>query len=185
MGLRTTLTLTQGAQVASQGTGDLLMLSPMAGCIRHFSTNMGDFQNLSLSAVIPFTTDARLLSNNHNNVFLPWMTSVRNCTISGTIPNSNAAIGNIGVLLGQAGLLENTQVNGLWMGVRLAGGNIKITCCTFEVGCYAIVVGALEFEGTPLGPAGASNFIIENCEMEGCYGAMNCYGYSSFKWINQ
>ncbi len=147
------------------------MLSPMAGCIRHFSTNMSDFQNLSLTALLPFTTDARLLVNNHSNVFIPWMTSVRNCLINGTIPNSNAAIGNVGVLLGQAGLLENTQVNGAWMGVRLAGQNIKISCCTFEVNCYAVVIGGLEL-GDPFGAnAGAGNFTIENLEMEGTYGA--------------
>ncbi len=167
-----TLTLTQGAQVSSQGAGDLLMLSPLSGCIRHYSTNIATFENLSLTGLICISTDARLLSNNLNNAFIPWLNKVSNCLIGGSVPNGNCAIGEIGVIIGQAGLVQNCQINGNWMCVRLSGQNAKVSCCTMEVCCYGVVIGGFVTIGDPFqSSAGATDFVIENLEMEGCYAA--------------
>ncbi len=167
----TTLTLTQGAQAASLTTGDLLMLSPIAGVIRHMSAFYGIIESCAITGLIGVSCNAHLLSNTINNTVIPIAMSIRNCNIGGPAANFNVAIGDMGVLLGQNNLVQNCDLDGRWIGARLQSNNPTIMDCRFEVCCYGIVLGGLAI-GDPFGTnAGCTQPLIANSEFEGVFAA--------------
>ncbi len=168
----TTLTLTAASNQTSDGrTNDILVLSPISGCIRHVSTQNGVIENCVLSGVLDIALDV-------TNVLDPTATgsistleqTVRNCICNnGSLPTGSASIGQHGIFGGQSTIVENCDVNSCWVGVRMTGSNCIITGGRAEICAYGFVLGGIVRNIAANVNNAAAACLIEATETEGTW----------------
>jgi hypothetical protein len=165
----TTLTLTAPVTpgVSSLGSSDLLVLTPVSGCIRHTTTILPTIDNCTLTGIIGAMFDcigfnAADIGSTGNSCF---DASIRNCSVNA--PVSSAMIGNIGISLVQSGLAQNCDVGANWNGIRMQGANPMVMGGRTETCAYGIVLGGLlNVSG---GTGACSSMFICNTEAEGAW----------------
>ena len=165
----TTLTLTQNCapNAVSNSSSELIILTPVSGCIRHVTTTTSVVENCILTGIIGAIFEGTAMNTGSDNGTTAFNATVRNCSLFTSL-GSSACIGNVGVSVPQSGLIENCEANGLWTGVRIWGVNPKVTGGRQETCCYGIVLGGII--STANVPVTCSGFVISNTEMEGTWG---------------
>jgi hypothetical protein len=163
------LTLTMQAQFASQGSADLLVLTPISGAIRKVTNLNSVVENCELTGLIGVTFDYAMVTDVGVLSGASPLQNIRSCEV--TVNGGSAAIGGMGVIVSQGGMVLNVDVNAAWIGVRFVGVNCALWGGRQEICCYGIVVGGL---GHPAG-GGANNnanaCAIMATESEGTWGA--------------
>jgi hypothetical protein len=167
------LTMNNVANSVAIGTNDLLVLSPISGAIRHYSTALGTVSNCRLSGIIGFIADlANIVAVENITTASPaaFFSTIKNCSIIGYL--GSQAIGTMGVYVGQSGFIENCDLNGQWIGARMWGVNPTLIGGRQETCCYGIVLGGICH--TQVSNIGISGFLIANTETEGSLTAGIC-----------
>jgi hypothetical protein len=95
--------------------------------------------------------------------------TIRNCQLTNPVASS-AAIGNIGIYIGQSGLISNCDLNGHWTGARVQGSNPMFMGGRLETCCYGIMLNGLQTTSAGAVVKGIAGFTILNTEWEGCWG---------------